>query len=376
VRFSTLALALALAHPAWADPPPIPESGPRLSELLEKGPSHRRELLDEVRRAKSATDSNGAVPLVEALIALADGRALEASEYARQAADSAAIDFGDRARARANLESDRTPAPAPVRSQSLHELTEVLLAWGEEWEWRGKKDRAKVAYGTVAGLSSHLLDGALSIDESLYFANARYRAHHRLAGLALRANDSNEFAAQAASAAKAHAARTALAAAPAPATREEWDRFIDSGPMACVRESPKPPEDAVKMLLEAEKVFCGRTPAALLLPALDDRFGERALPLRWDAAMALQPHVKDIATSIRKWLKATDNPAVGLALLARAGEAVTVAEDTLDDPWAARACGDENALERAFERLPKSKRVAVAFRLNDLRGEDEIDLGR
>ncbi|KAF0244477.1 MAG: hypothetical protein FD180_2504 [Planctomycetota bacterium] len=376
MRLPTLALALALVHPAIADPPPISDAGPRLSDLLERGPSHRRELLDEVRRAKTAGDPNGAVPLVEALIALADGRALEASEYARQAADAAAIDFGDRDRARANLDSDRTPAPAPSRTRALHELVDVLLAWGEEWEWRGKRDRAKSGYGAAAGLASHLVDSALSIEEALYFANTRYRAHHRLAGLALRAGDETEFASQAASAAKAHLARTALAAAPAPATREEWDRFIDSGPMACVRESPKPPEDAVKGLLEAPRIFCGKSPSALLLPALDDRLGARALPLRWDAALALLPHAKEIAPALKKWLKATENPAVGLALLSRAGESVTVAEETLDDPWAARACCDENALERAFERLPKSRRVAVSFRLNDLRGEDEVDLGK
>ncbi|MEK7469403.1 MAG: hypothetical protein AAB074_18670 [Planctomycetota bacterium] len=376
MRFSTFALALALAHRAMADPAPIPDAGPRLSELLEKGPSHRRELLDEVRRAKTAGDPNGAVSLVEALIALADGRVLEASEYARQAADAASIDFGDRARARANLDSDRSPSPAPVRTRAVHELTDVLLAWGEEWEWRGKKDRAKSAYGAAAGLSSHLVESALSLEEALFFANTRYRAHHRLAGLALRAGEETEFAAQAASAAKAHAERTALAAAPAPANREEWDRFIDSGAMACVRDSTTPPDDPVSGLQAASKIFSGKSPSALLLPALDDRLGDRALPLRWDAAMAILPHLKDVAPAIRKWLKATDHPAVGLALLARAGEVVTVAEADLEDPWAARACGDENALERAFERLPKAKRVAVAFRLNDLRGEDEVDLGR
>lgn len=365
---------LALALTLYADPSAPPAS--RLSELLEQGPSSRRELLDAVRLAKGAGDPNGAVPLVEALIALADGRVLEASEYARQAADAASIDFGDRERARGELAAGRTPAPATVRTRAIHELIDVLLAWGEEWEWRRKPDRAKSAYGAAAGLASHLLDASLSLDEALYFANTRYRAHHRLAGLALRAGDEPEFAAQAASATKAHASRTALAAAPVPATREEWTLLVESGPTACVREWPDPPDDAVKALLEAPKIFSGKSPSALLLPALDDRLGNLAVPLRWDAALALLPHLKEVVPAIKKWIKATDRPSVGLALLARAGEAVEVKEDDLDDPWAARACPDENALERAFERLPRSRRVAVAFRLNDLRGEDEVDLGR
>lgn len=344
--------------------------------MVEKGPAARRELLDAVRLAKGAGDPNGAVPLVEALIALADGRVLEASEYARQAADAAAIDFGDRERARADLAAGRIPAPAPVRSRAVRELVEVLLAWGQEWEWRGRAERARSAYGAAGGLASHLSETALSLDEALFFANARYRAHHHLAGLSLRAGDDAEFAAQAASAAKAHAARTALAAAPEPSTREEWDRLVESGPQACIRESPEPPEDAVKGLLEARKMFSGKSPSALLLPALDDRLGARSLPLRWDAAMALLPHLKDVAPALRTWLKTTEHPTVGLALLARAGEKVDVREEDLDDPWAARACTDENALERAFERLPKARRVAVAFRLNDLRREDELDLGR
>lgn len=368
------ALVFALDGTAAADPAAPPAS--RLGELLEKGPSARRELLDAVRLAKGAGDPNGAVPLIEALIALADGRVLEASEYARQAADAAAIDFGDRERARADLAAGRTPAPAPVRSRAVRELVEVLIAWGQEWEWRGRAEKAKSGYGAAAGLASHLSETALSLEEALFFANARYRAHHHLAGQALRAGDDAEFAAQAASAAKAHAARTALAAAPEPAAREEWERLVESGPGACVRETPDPPEDAVKGLLEARKLFSGRSPSALLLPALDDRLGTRSLPLRWDAAMALVPHLKDVTPALRTWLRTTEHPTVGLALLARAGEEVEVREEDLDDPWAARACTDENALERAFERLPRARRVAVAFRLNDLRREDELDLGR
>lgn len=367
-------LLLTLASRAAADPAGVPAS--RLSDLLEKGPSARRELLDAVRLAKGAGDPNGAVPLVEALIALADGRVLEASEYAKQAADAASIDFGDRERAREELAAGRTPSPPAARTRAVHELVEVLLAWGEEWEWRGKPDRARTAYGSAAGLASHLIDAALSLDEALYFANTRYRAHHHLAGLALRAGDEAEFAAQAASATKAHASRTALAAAPAPVTSEDWSRLVESGPAACVGESPDPPDDAVKALLQAAKIFSGKSPSALLLPALDDRLGNLAVPLRWDAALALLPHLKEVVPALRKWMKATDRPSVGLALLARAGEAVEVREADLEDPWAARACTDENALERAFERLPKSRRVAVAFRLNDLRHEDEIDLGR
>ncbi len=367
-------LALALASQSRADPSAPPAS--RLSDLLEEGPSARRELLDAVRLAKGAGDPNGAVPLVEALIALADGRVLEASEYARQAADAASIDFGDRERARGDLAAGRIPCPAALRTRAIHELIDVLLAWGEEWEWRRKPDRAKAAYGAVAGLASHMIESSLSLEEALFFANTRYRAHHRLAGLALRSGDEAEFAAQAASATKAHASRTALAAAPVPATREEWNLLVESGPTACVREWPDPSDDAVKALLEAPKIFSAKSPSALLLPALDDRLGDMAVPLRWDAALALLPHLKDIVPALKKWIKATDHPAVGLALLVRAGETVEVKEDDLDDPWAARACSDENALERAFERLPKARRVAVAFRLNDLRGEDEIDLGR
>lgn len=376
MRPSRLAATLLFALGGAASADPAAPAASRLGELVEKGPSARRELLDAVRISKGAGDPNGAVPFVEAVIALADGRALEATEYARQAADAAAIDFGDRERAREDLAAGRTPAPAPVRRRAARELLEVLLAWGQEWEWRGRAERAKSAYGTAAGLASHLSESALGLDDALFFANARYRAHHHLAGLALRAGDEAEFASQAASASKAHASRTALAAAPEPSTPEEWARLVESGPAACVRESPEPPEDAVKGLLEARKVFGGKSPSAMLLPALDDRLGTRSLPLRWDAAMALLPHLKDVAPVLKTWLKTTEHPSVGLALLARAGEKVEVREEDLDDPWAARACGDENALERAYERLPKSRRVAVAFRLNDLRREDEIDLGR
>lgn len=363
-------LFLALSLPALAD------SGGRLAELLEKGPPARRELLDEVRREKDTGGKNGAVPLVEALISLADGRILEASEYAKQAADAPLIDFGDRERALADVEAERRPEPAVLRSRAIRELCEILVAWGEESEWRGKLDRAKTAYATAAGLGRRLENRAVTLDDALFFANLRYRALHRQAGLALRAGHDPAFRAAAASATEAHAARTALAAAPEPATKEDWKRLVETGPDDFVRERPEQPDHAVKALLEAPSIFCGKTPAALLLAGLNDRFGDRTLPLRWDSALALLPHAKAVAPSIRKWLSASDAPSVGNALLARAGEPVEIAEDQLDDPWAVRACSDENALERAFERLPKAKRVAVAFRLNDLRGEDEVDLGR
>ncbi|MCE9581922.1 MAG: hypothetical protein K8T20_05330 [Planctomycetes bacterium] len=365
-----LALFLLLPLAAAAD------TASRLGDLCEKGPSARRELLDLVREAKSSGDANGAVPLVEALIALADGRVLEASEYARLAADAVTIDFGDRERAQAAVAAGGVPAPATTRAQATHDLEDVLLSWGEEWEWRAKPDRARNAYTVAAALAGHLVKSSLSVDEALFWANARYRARHHLAGLALRNNDETEFRAQAALAEAAHAARTAIAAAPEPSTSEDWNRLIDSGPEALVRASIDPPDHVVRALLEAPKMFSGKTPAALLLAALDDRFGERSLPLRWDAALALAPHAKEIAASVRKWEQAFDHSPVALALLVRAGETSEIAEADLDDPWAARACSDENALERAFERLPKSKRVAVAFRLNDLRGEDEVDLGK
>jgi hypothetical protein len=79
---------------------------------------------------------------------------------------------------------------------------------------------------------------------------------------------------------------------------------------------------------------------------------------------------------VSTWAQSAAEPEVGWALATAAGTRVAVPEDRLDEPWAVRACRDENALERAFERLPKSRRVAVAFRLMDLRGDDEVDLGR
>ncbi|MBI2922662.1 MAG: hypothetical protein HYY18_16540 [Planctomycetes bacterium] len=348
-------------------------AGRRISELLERGPAVRHALLGVVREAKEVGDPNGAVPLVEALIAYADGRALEASEFAGRAARCADVDFGDRDWA---IEADGELPVHPVRTRELLSLLQFLMDWGEEWEWRGRREAAKTAYESAAALSAKLGQRSTDLSEALALANFQYRAHHRLAGLALRSGDDAGFHAQAALANEAHVARTGLAATPAPSTREERRALIEIGPLALVRDCPEAPDHPVRALLEAPRVFAGKSPATVLVIALGDRFGDRALPLRWDAAMALLPHGKAAAPAIRRWAKTAADPSPGLALLARAGETTALDEDALGTAWGVRMCADENALERAFESLPRERRISVAFRLKDLRGEDEIDLGQ
>lgn len=365
-----LPLFLLLGTTACTDP------GAEIAALIERGPSARHDLLRIVRKAKEAGDPNGAVPLAEALIAFTDGRALEASEFAARASRCEVVDFGERKAAMAAVEADADLPAHPVRGRDLLGLLQFLLDWGEEWEWRGRTEAAKSAYGSAAGLTARLGQRSTDLAEALALANLQYRAHHRLAGLALRAGDDAGFRAEAALANEAHVARTGLAAAPAPSTREERRAMVEIGPLALVRDCPEAPDHPVRALLEAPRLFAGKSPAAVLVIALGDRFGERALSLRWDAAMALLPHCKAAAPAIRKWVKTAADPSAGLALLARAGDRFEPEEKSLGCAWSARACDDENALERAFEALPRDRRTAVAFRLKDLRGEDEVDLGR
>jgi hypothetical protein len=329
--------------------------------------------MEALRLTKESGSRNGAVPLIEAIVALGDGRALEASEYAELAAVAETVDFGDREAALDALAAGEAPAARPVRDRAVRELLDFLIAWGEEWEWRGRKTSAKSAYAAAARLAERLAPGVYDAGEALALSNLAYRGRHRLAGLALRAGEDSEFATQAALANEAHVLRTGLAASQNPSTLENWRSIVEIGWPAAIHECPEPPDHPVKALLEAPHVFRGKAPTAALVLALGDHYGARELALRWDAALALLPHARQVAPSLRRWIKNAPDPSAALALLAAAGEKVEAGED-FTNPWRARACAQERRLESSLKVLSGSRRLPVAFRLRDLRGEDEIEL--
>ncbi|NUN48503.1 MAG: hypothetical protein HUU15_06705, partial [Candidatus Brocadiae bacterium] len=290
------ALAASAASLTAADPAP---GGPeRLTELWESNGS-RREFLESLRLIKQAGPRNGAVRVFEALIALSDGRALEASEYAALAAAAPGFDFGDCEGIDRALDAGLAPPEHPLRNRACAELVEFLLSWGEEWDWRGKPAKAREAWQAAATLAAQFEIAAPRPQWALRWSNLRYRARHRLAGLALRSGDPERFQAECALGAEAHAARTALAAAPEPVSAEEWRTAIESGYRALLLSPIEPPDHALAALADAPELFGTHSPAALTVVALENRLRDRALPLRYDAALALLPHAAAVRDALR-----------------------------------------------------------------------------